>query len=66
MFFNGIDGVKNKDSFLNSYPKVIMYDEMFMSSKDAKFLKLNIVSKIPDNVFQRIKELHGQYIKYCL
>jgi HrpA-like RNA helicase len=56
----------DKDSFLNSYPKVIMYDEMFMSSRDAKFLKLNIVGKIPDNVFQRVRELHGQYIKYCL
>jgi HrpA-like RNA helicase len=56
----------NKDSFLNTYPKIIMYDEMFMSSRDAKFLKLNIVGKIPDNVFNRIKELYGQYIKYCI
>lgn len=56
----------NKDSFLNTYPKIIMYDEMFMSSRDAKFLKLNIVSKIPDNVFARIKENYGQYIKYCI
>jgi len=53
----------DKDSFLNTYPKVIMYDEMFMMSRDAKFLKLNIVSKIPDNVFERIKENYGQYIK---
>ena len=56
----------NKDSFLNTYPKIIMYDEMFMSSRDAKFLKLNIVSKIPDNVFARINENYGQYIKYCI
>jgi len=56
----------NKDSFLNTYPKVVMYDEMFMGSRDAKFLKLNIVGKIPDNVFSRIKELYGQYIKYCV
>lgn len=56
----------NKDSFLNTYPKVVMYDEMFMGSRDAKFLKLNIVGKIPDNVFARIKELYGQYIKYCV
>jgi hypothetical protein len=56
----------NKDSFLNTYPKIVMYDEMFMSSRDAKFLKLNIVGKIPDNVFARIKELYGQYIKYCV
>lgn len=56
----------NKDSFLNSYPKVLMYDEMFMMSLDAKILKLNIVSKIPDNVFNRIKELYGNQIKYCI
>ena len=56
----------NKESFLNTYPQVIMYDEMFMMSKDAKFVKLNIVGKIPDNVFQRIKELYGQYIRYCI
>ena len=59
-------GKIDRDSFLNIYPQVIMYDEMFMSSKDAKFIKFNIVSKIPDNVFQRVKELYGQHIKYCL
>lgn len=55
----------NRDSFLNTFPKMVIYDEMFMSSADAKYLKLNIVGKIPDNVFARIKELYGKYIKYC-
>ena len=64
----GLCVIEERNLFVTSCDdnKIIMYDEMFMSSRDAKFLKLNIVGKIPDNVFQRVRELHGQYIKYCL
>lgn len=56
----------NQDSFLDKPDKVIMYDEMFMSSSNAKFMKLNMVSNIPHNVWERLKELKGEYIRYCL
>lgn len=61
----------NEDSFLVAHtkgklPNVIMYDEMFQSSHDARFMKLNLVNKIPDTVFSRIKEQYGALIKYCI
>lgn len=61
----------NEDSFLVAHtkgkmPNIIMYDEMFQSRLDARFMKLNLVNKIPDNVFARIKEQYGAFIKYCL
>ena len=59
-------GKINKDSFLTSTPKIIMYDELFVGSIDAKFVKINIVNKIPDNVYQHIISLYGKYIKACV
>lgn len=61
----------NQDSFLVAHargklPNIIMYDEMFQSSHDARFMKLNLVNKIPDNVFARINEQYGAFIKYCI
>jgi hypothetical protein len=61
----------NQDSFLLSHtktklPNVIMYDEMFQSSHEARFMKLNLVNKIPDSIFSRIKEEYGVFIKYCI
>ena len=61
----------NEESFLVAHtkgklPNIIMYDEMFQSRLDARFMKLNIVNKIPDNVFERIKEQYGVFIKYCI
>ena len=61
----------NQESFLVAHtksklPNIIMYDEMFQSSNEARFMKLNLVNKIPDSVFSRIKEEYGAFIKYCL
>jgi len=61
----------SQESFLTGYsygklPNIVMYDEMFQSSRDARFMKLNLVNKIPDSVFNRIKELYGNQIKYCI
>jgi len=62
----------SQESFLTTYgvsgklPAVVMYDEIFQSSHEARFMKLNLVSKIPDSVFARIKELYGAHIKYCV
>ena len=59
-------GKINRDSFLSSAPQILMYDELFMSSRDAKFVKINIANKIPDNVFHRLVALYGQYIRQCM
>ena len=62
----------SQESFLTSYgtssklPSIVMYDEIFQSSHEARFMKLNLVSKIPDSIFARIKELYGAHIKYCI
>jgi pre-mRNA-splicing factor ATP-dependent RNA helicase DHX15/PRP43 len=61
----------SQESFLTGYgsgkqPNIVMYDEMFQSSHEARFMKLNLVNKIPDSVFNRIKELYGNQIKYCI
>ena len=56
----------NRDTFLRSSPDIVMYDEIFMFIEHAKFLKLNMVNKLPDNVWQRIKDMYGKYIKGCL
>ena len=58
----------NMDSFINikDNPNIIMYNELFMSNENTKFLKLNIVSKLPNNVWEKIKTDYGQFIKFCL
>ena len=55
----------NRDTFLRGSPDIVMYDEIFMFQEHAKFLKLNMVNKLPDNVWQRIKDMYGKYIKGC-
>ena len=62
----------SQESFLtthgtsNKLPSILMYDEIFQFSRETRFMKLNLVSKIPDTVFARIKELYGTHIKYCI
>ena len=56
----------NMDSFIKGNPPVIMYHELFMSNVNTKFLKLNMVNKIPNNVWEKLKQDYGKFIKYCL
>ena len=56
----------NKDSFLTSYPKLIMFDELFCGMRGAKFVKINIVNKIPDHIFNQLKLLYGNKINYTI
>ena len=56
----------DRDTMLKGFPEIVMYGELFMGQVDARMLKLNLVNTIPDNVFDRIKENYGQYIKYCI
>ena len=56
----------SRDSFLRGNPDIVMYDEIFMLRENDKFLKLNMVNILPDNVWLRIKEKYGNYIKSCV
>ena len=56
----------NMDSFIKGNPPIIMYHELFMSNVNTKFLKLNMVNKIPNNVWEKLKQDYGKFIKYCL
>jgi len=56
----------NMDSFIKGNPPIIMYHELFMSNANTKFLKLNMVNKIPNNVWEKLKQDYGKFIKYCI
>lgn len=56
----------NMDSFIKDTPNLIIYHELFMSNENTKFLKLNMVNKLPHNVWEKIKTDYGQFIKFCL
>ena len=56
----------NDKSFIKGNPPIIMYHELFMSNVGSKFLKLNMVNKLPNNVWDKIKKDYGDFIKYCL
>jgi HrpA-like RNA helicase len=56
----------NMDSFVKDNPNLIIYHELFMSNENTKFLKLNMVNKLPNNVWEKIKTDYGQFIKFCL
>ena len=55
----------NDNTFLSGNPNIIMYHELFMSNVNTKFLKLNMVNKLPNNVWEKIKIDYGKFVKYC-
>jgi len=54
------------DSFVRGNPQIVLFEEIFMSSEDARVLKLNMVNVLPNNVWERIKSEYGKYIKFCV
>jgi HrpA-like RNA helicase len=56
----------NDNTFLSGNPNIIMYHELFMGNVNTKFLKLNMVNKLPNNVWEKIKKDYGKFLKYCL
>ena len=43
-----------------------MFDELFCGMRGAKFVKINIVNKIPDHIFNQLKLLYGNKINYTI
>ena len=56
----------DKDSFVRGNPKIVLFEEIFMAALDARMLKLNMVNVLPNNVWERIKNEYGKYIKFCI
>ena len=54
------------DSFIKDNPKIVLFEEIFMSSLESRMLKLNMVNMLPNNVWERIKNEYGKYIKFCV
>ena len=56
---------KNTTLTAKNATKLIMYHELFMARKDARFLKLNITTKIPVDVISVLKKDYIKFIKPC-
>ena len=56
----------DRDSFVRLNPKIVLFEEIFMSALDARMLKLNMVNVLPNNVWERIKNEYEKYIKFCI
>lgn len=48
-------GSVNRESFFNLKASTIMYDELFMTNKNAKLLKFNMVNGVPEYLLEYIK-----------
>lgn len=55
----------NKDSFITGNNKIIMYDEIFMSVKDQKILKINMVNKLPEHIIAKLKQQYPTFTSFC-
>ena len=55
----------DRDSFVRGNPKFVLFEEIFMAAEDARMLKLNMVNVLPNNVWERISNEYGKYIKFC-
>jgi hypothetical protein len=56
----------DRDSFVRGNPKIVLFEEIFMAAVDARILKLNMVNVLPNNVWERIKNDYGKFIKFCV
>jgi HrpA-like RNA helicase len=45
--------------------KIVLYNELFTRRKDEKILKLNLVTKLPQEIILKIKKDYNNFIKTC-
>jgi pre-mRNA-splicing factor ATP-dependent RNA helicase DHX15/PRP43 len=55
----------DRNSTLIKKPDLIMYNELFTTSKDNKVLKLNLSTEIPKIIINELKNEYGDIIKSC-
>jgi hypothetical protein len=56
---------QNTTLTLKNRTKIVLYNELFTTHKDQKILKLNLVTKIPNDIILKIKKEYNEYIKTC-
>jgi len=56
---------QNTTLTIKNRTKVVLYNELFTTYKNQKILKLNLVTKIPNDIILKIKEEYKNYIKLC-
>ena len=56
----------DRNSSISSPTQFILYNELFMSNKKSSVLKLNIVSKIPNDVLRVMKKYYDVYYQKCM
>jgi hypothetical protein len=55
----------DRNSTLIKKPELIMYNELFTTSKDNKVLKLNLSTEVPKIIVNELKNEYGTIIKSC-
>lgn len=55
----------DRNSTLLKKPELVMYNELFTTSKDNKVLKLNLSTEVPKIIVNELKNEYGTIIKSC-
>ena len=55
-----------QDTTLRNQPNIIIYDELFMFSKNSPTVKANIINEVPINIIECISNKFDKYIGKCL
>ena len=55
----------DRNSTLTKKPELIMYNELFTTSKENKVLKLNLSTEVPKIILNELKNEYGDIIKSC-
>lgn len=55
----------DRNSTLSKKPDLIMYNELFTTSKENKVLKLNLSTEVPKIIVNELKNKYGNIIKSC-
>jgi HrpA-like RNA helicase len=56
---------QNSSLTIKNRTKIVMYNELFMMRRDQPILKLNLITKMPNDIILKIKKDYGQFIKPC-
>ena len=54
----------NIDTFCNRPGKIIMFGEIFIGSIDTRYMKMNFINNIPDNILLQIRKIYPQFSVY--
>jgi HrpA-like RNA helicase len=55
----------DQNTTLKTNPSIVLYNELFMRRKNENILKLNLVTKIPNDILSYLKNKYNDFIKIC-